>query len=65
MMVGSDSCINPWQQVLEELELSYYKLRLYDAQFLTYTILDEAVDLIDSILMQVRLEMDNERDYYL
>ena len=44
MMVGSNSGLNPWKRVQEELELSYSKLRQYDAQYLTYAILNEAVD---------------------
>ena len=55
--------INPWERVQQELELSYSKLRQYDAQYLTYAILDEAVDLMDPILCQVRVEMQDERDY--
>jgi len=52
----SDSSHLLWERVQGELEKSYSKLRQYDAQYLTYALLDEAVDLIDPIVAVVRQE---------
>lgn len=46
-----------WTRIYEELSKSYSKLRQYDAQYLTYAILDQAVDMIEPILHAMRHEM--------
>ena len=51
-----------WQRVQQDLELSYSKLRQYDAQYLAYALLDEAVDAIDPIVASVRSEVVEERE---
>jgi len=51
-----------WQRVQQDLELSYSKLRQYDAQYLAYALLDEAVDAIDPIVASVRSEVEEERE---
>lgn len=49
-----------WERVRNELGKSYSKLRQYDAQYLTYALLDEAVDLINPIMTAVRREIETE-----
>ena len=58
----SDSSHHLWERVQRELEKSYSKLRQYDAQYLTYALLDEAVDLVDPIMKTMKEEIDRERD---
>jgi len=65
--VNSKSCsegmdYHPWQRVMKELELSYSKLRQYDAQYLVYSLLDESVDMLDPIIATVRHELEEERE---
>lgn len=55
----SSQCL--WKRVQGELEKSYSKLRQYDAQYLTYALLDEAVDLIEPIMRSMRKEIEHER----
>ena len=62
-MIDPDKRVDPWRRVQQELELSYSKLRQYDAQYVTYAILDEAVDRIDPILSTVRDEIRDEREH--
>jgi Mg2+ and Co2+ transporter CorA len=54
---GSDC----WLRVQKELGKGYSKLRQYDAQYLTYALLDRAVDLIDPIVRQLRKELSHEK----
>mmetsp|Transcript_27891 Transcript_27891/g.50458 ORF Transcript_27891/g.50458 Transcript_27891/m.50458 type:complete len:531 (+) Transcript_27891:81-1673(+) len=51
-----------WQRVERELEKPYSKLRQYDAQYLTYSLLDQSVDLLEPIAKAMRKEIDNERE---
>ena len=48
------------QRVKRDLELSYSKLRQYDAQYLVYALLDEAVDAIEPIVASTRSEIEEE-----
>lgn len=57
----TDSSHQLWERVQRELEKSYSKLRQYDAQYLTYALLDEAVDLVDPIMTTMRREIDRQR----
>jgi Mg2+ and Co2+ transporter CorA len=50
-----------WDRVQNELEKSCSKLRQYDAQYLTYALLDEAVDLIDPIVEALRFEIEQQK----
>lgn len=58
----NDSSHYLWERVQKELGKSYSKLRQYDAQYLTYALLDEAVDLIAPILHTLRHILDCERE---
>lgn len=59
---GNDSSDDRlWQRVQQDLEFSYSKLRQYDAQYLVYALLDEAVDAIDPIVAAVASELEQER----
>ena len=49
------------ERVKQDLELSYSKLRQYDAQYLVYALLDEAVDALEPIIDRVRTEIENEQ----
>lgn len=52
----------PWQlRVQKELEKSYSKLRQYDAQYLVYALLDQAVDLVTPLVSTYREEIDRQR----
>lgn len=51
-----------WQRVERELEKPYSKLRQYDAQYLTYSLLDQSVDLLVPIAKAMRKDIDNERE---
>jgi hypothetical protein len=54
----------PWQlRVQKELEKSYSKLRQYDAQYLVYALLDQAVDLIVPLVSAFRQEIDRQRTW--
>jgi Mg2+ and Co2+ transporter CorA len=54
----------PWQlRVQKELEKSYSKLRQYDAQYLVYALLDQAVDLIVPLVSAFRQEIDLQRTW--
>lgn len=53
---------NVWLRVQQDLELSYSKLRQYDAQYLVYALLDEAVDAIEPVIAKVRAEIEEERE---
>lgn len=54
---------NLWPRVQQELELSYSKLRQYDQEYLTYALLDEAVDAIGPLVGHISQAVENERDY--
>lgn len=49
-----------WRRVQDNLGKSYSKLRQYDAQYLVYALLDEAVDAIDPIVASIRSEVEEE-----
>ena len=53
------------QRVKKELERSYSKLRQYDAQYLVYALLDEAVDALEPIISRVKQEIQDEREFLL
>jgi Mg2+ and Co2+ transporter CorA len=54
----------PWQlRVQKELEKSYSKLRQYDAQYLVYALLDQAVDLVVPLVSAFREEIDHQRTW--
>jgi len=58
------SCDYPWHhRVQADLEKSYSKLRQYDAQYLTYALLDLAVDLLGPLTNELRKEIGAEGDY--
>ena len=44
----------------QDLELSYSKLRQYDAQYLVYALLDEAVDALEPLIARLQRELDDE-----
>lgn len=46
-----------WTRIYQELGKSYSKLRQYDAQYLTYALLDQAVDLLEPIHHALRHEI--------
>mmetsp|Transcript_1669 Transcript_1669/g.2666 ORF Transcript_1669/g.2666 Transcript_1669/m.2666 type:complete len:579 (+) Transcript_1669:86-1822(+) len=52
-----------WHRIQQELEKSYSKLRQYDAQYLTYSLLDRAVDLLIPIIKTMQHEIDREKEY--
>jgi Mg2+ and Co2+ transporter CorA len=52
-----------WDRVQRDLEKSYSKLRQYDAQYLTYALLDQAVDLLGPVDSLIRTEIGHEREY--
>lgn len=56
---GKNNCC--WRRVQKELGKSYSKLRQYDAHYLTYALLDQAVDLIEPIIQQIRNEIVQEQ----
>lgn len=49
-----------WTRIYHELSKSYSKLRQYDAQYLTYALLDQAVDLLEPILHAMRHEISRQ-----
>jgi Mg2+ and Co2+ transporter CorA len=51
-----------WTRVQKELKKSYSKLRQYNGQYLAYSLLDEAVDLIGPIISTVKKEIRKERE---
>jgi Mg2+ and Co2+ transporter CorA len=51
-----------WLRVQQELGKSYSKLRQYDGQYLTYALLDQAVDLIGPIVATMRHEIAREKE---
>ncbi|KAL3917308.1 MAG: hypothetical protein SGILL_004776 [Bacillariaceae sp.] len=53
---------NAWGRVQTELKKSYSKLRQYDGQYLAYSLLDEAVDLIRPIIITIKKEIRQERE---
>jgi Mg2+ and Co2+ transporter CorA len=58
-----------WVRVQKELEKGYSKLRQYDAQYLTYALLDHGVDLLGPVVKTMRREVTREteflrKDYY-
>ncbi|KAG7347990.1 CorA-like Mg2+ transporter [Nitzschia inconspicua] len=52
----------PWRRVQEELTKSYSKLRQYSGQYLCYSLLDEAVDMIGPIISKVTKEIRKEKE---
>mmetsp|Transcript_18764 Transcript_18764/g.40859 ORF Transcript_18764/g.40859 Transcript_18764/m.40859 type:complete len:567 (-) Transcript_18764:84-1784(-) len=62
---GSESATRStfWQRVQKELEKPYSKLRQYDAQYLTYALLDQSVDLLVPIVKVMKREISDERDF--
>lgn len=46
-----------WTRIYEQLGKPHSKLRQYDAQYLTYALLDQAVDLLEPILHAMRHEI--------
>ncbi|KAL3914930.1 MAG: hypothetical protein SGILL_005882 [Bacillariaceae sp.] len=59
---STHSGYSTWERVQKELKKSYSKLRQYDAQYLSYSLLDEAVDLIGPIIQKVKKEIRKERE---
>jgi len=57
---GSSSSSHLWRRVRRELEKPYSKLRQYDAQYLTYALLDQSVDLLVPIVKVMRREISDE-----
>ena len=53
------------ERVKQDLELSYSKLRQYDAQYLVYALLDEAVDAIEPVIERVKEEIQDEQKVLL
>ena len=49
-----------WVRVQTELQKSYSKLRQYDAQYLTYALLDHSVDMIGPVVSTMRREVSRE-----
>lgn len=49
-----------WTRIYQELSKSYSKLRQYDAQYLTYALLDQAVDLLEPLLHAMRQELSRQ-----
>lgn len=52
-----------WDRVKKELAKGYSKLRQYDAQYLTYALLDLAADHLIPILSTMRKEIIREKEY--
>lgn len=52
-----------WGRVKDELKKGYSKLRQYNAQYLTYSILDEAVDSIGPVLHELAKEVEREKEF--
>lgn len=59
----SASSSHLWRRVRRELEKPYSKLRQYDAQYLTYALMDQSVDLLVPILKAMRREINDEHQY--
>lgn len=60
---GSGARIFFWNRVQKELEKPYSKLRQYNSQYLTYALLDGAVDLLVPIVKTMRREIADEQDF--
>ena len=60
---GSTSSSYLWRRVRRELEKPYSKLRQYDAQYLTYALLDQSVDLLVPVIKVMRREINDEHQY--
>ncbi|KAL3908609.1 MAG: hypothetical protein SGILL_008420 [Bacillariaceae sp.] len=50
-----------WKRVQGELKKSYSKLRQYDGQYLAYSLLDQAVDMIGPIVKEIGKAVDDEK----
>jgi hypothetical protein len=50
-----------WSRVQDELNKSYSKLRQYDGQYLAYSFLDQAVDVIGPIISDIKNVIDVEK----
>ena len=50
-----------WSRVQDELKKSYSKLRQYDGQYLAYSFLDQAVDIIGPIISDMKNAIDVEK----
>jgi len=61
----SDTRRDYWHRVKGELAKGYSKLRQYDAQYLTYALLDQAVDLLTPILSTMHREFAREKEYLM
>ena len=60
---SSTSSSHLWRRVRRELEKPYSKLRQYDAQYLTYALLDQSVDLLVPVVKAMRREINDEHQY--
>jgi Mg2+ and Co2+ transporter CorA len=60
---SSSSSSRLWRRVRRELEKPYSKLRQYDAQYLTYALLDQSVDLLVPVVKVMRREISDEHQY--
>ena len=60
---SSTSSSHLWRRVRRELEKPYSKLRQYDAQYLTYALLDQSVDLLVPVVKSMRREINDEHQY--
>jgi Mg2+ and Co2+ transporter CorA len=50
-----------WSRVQDELKKSYSKLRQYDGQYLAYSLLDQAVDMIGPVISKLRKAIHLEK----
>ena len=58
-----DGTVRPqhcWTRIYKELSKSYSKLRQYDAHYLAYALLDQAVDLLEPIVHGMRHEINRQ-----
>jgi len=60
---SSSSSSHLWRRVRRELEKPYSKLRQFDAQYLTYALLDQSVDLLIPVVKVMRREISDEHQY--
>ena len=60
---SSSSSSHLWRRVRRELEKPYSKLRQFDAQYLTYALLDQSVDMLVPVVKAMRREISDEHQY--
>mmetsp|Transcript_42815 Transcript_42815/g.103353 ORF Transcript_42815/g.103353 Transcript_42815/m.103353 type:complete len:267 (+) Transcript_42815:1426-2226(+) len=60
---NSGSLSRCWDRTKNELKKSYSKLRQYDGQYLAYSLLDQAVDIIGPIIKSIRYAIRTEQQH--